>query len=423
MRKLVSYTLALALVVTLGTAQPAAAQSQNLSEEEARALIASLMAQISELTALLEEKQSGTSFDHVLSLGSRDEQTNNEVSRLQELLVAEDVYPEAIVSGYFGQLTGNAVVRLKAKYGIAPATMIFDQSVVESINTIKNPPVTMTSLEFFNEIWDNYSSNYGYRETTFDTITIEYPEYESAFSYITETDYEFVNGEGSIGEMMIMELLQNSDGAFGFESLYDVISIENEDVDYVFTKLTNYEEENPFKTEEELEGMGDILDEWLRTDSSEIVSGTLITSLEPEIFLELIETGAHEIDFENKYKNLDWSNEFEVDIYTYPVTIDTAATGELFEEHELMETLVDEIKSFTEFDTYAEAIDGVTDMSLDLHVHDDRLFGISTSYTMEYVDNEGDDSILTRQTDWVTHYELFTGSVEIEAPREYTNIN
>jgi peptidoglycan hydrolase-like protein with peptidoglycan-binding domain len=58
-------------------------------------------------------------FVHTLYRGITDVSTNGEVTRLQKML-AEDatVYPEALVTGYYGSLTEKAVQRLQAKQGI-----------------------------------------------------------------------------------------------------------------------------------------------------------------------------------------------------------------------------------------------------------------------------------------------------------------
>src|SRR3989338_3905112 len=56
-----------------------------------------------------------TAFTQTLRRGSR----GTEVTRLQEFLKAvKGVYPEGIVSGYFGTLTEAAVKRFQSKYGI-----------------------------------------------------------------------------------------------------------------------------------------------------------------------------------------------------------------------------------------------------------------------------------------------------------------
>jgi peptidoglycan hydrolase-like protein with peptidoglycan-binding domain len=54
-------------------------------------------------------------FNRTLRLGM----TNDDVKRLQELFAADsEIYPEGIISGYFGQLTRNAVRRFQCKYDI-----------------------------------------------------------------------------------------------------------------------------------------------------------------------------------------------------------------------------------------------------------------------------------------------------------------
>ena len=47
---------------------------------------------------------------------------NKDVESLQKVLNLEEVYPENIVSGYFGNLTKKAVIAFQNKYGIAPAS-------------------------------------------------------------------------------------------------------------------------------------------------------------------------------------------------------------------------------------------------------------------------------------------------------------
>lgn len=56
-------------------------------------------------------------FTEELRFGSRETQ----VRLLQEFLIREGVYPEAIVSGYFGLLTQSAVIRFQGKYDLTQA--------------------------------------------------------------------------------------------------------------------------------------------------------------------------------------------------------------------------------------------------------------------------------------------------------------
>jgi len=53
-----------------------------------------------------------------LWIGKRDSNTNGEVSKLQRFLIKEDVYPEAIVSGYYGNLTAKAVMKWQKANGL-----------------------------------------------------------------------------------------------------------------------------------------------------------------------------------------------------------------------------------------------------------------------------------------------------------------
>ena len=57
-------------------------------------------------------------FDTDLKLGNQGEI----VKDLQEFLVYEGSYPEAKISGYFGSLTKNAVMKFQKKYNIDPVS-------------------------------------------------------------------------------------------------------------------------------------------------------------------------------------------------------------------------------------------------------------------------------------------------------------
>ena len=68
---------------------------------------------------------------HDLWIGKSDAETNGEVSKLQQFLIKEGVYPESVVSGYYGNLTAQAVVRwqkargmdfVTTKSGVGPMT-------------------------------------------------------------------------------------------------------------------------------------------------------------------------------------------------------------------------------------------------------------------------------------------------------------
>lgn len=84
-------------------------------------IIAKLTVQITEL-----QKHSSTNtvstqcldLNNSLILGSTDKTTNGEVSKLQQFLFTAGVYPEAQITGYYGNLTAQAVVRWQKAHGM-----------------------------------------------------------------------------------------------------------------------------------------------------------------------------------------------------------------------------------------------------------------------------------------------------------------
>jgi len=102
-------------------------QAQNVSSEEVlieklKAQIEILKAQIAQVQAQLLAMAQGTvscsSFQANLYLGLK----SNVVGCLQEFLKSQgsDIYPQGIISGYFGVLTRTAVIKFQQKYGISP---------------------------------------------------------------------------------------------------------------------------------------------------------------------------------------------------------------------------------------------------------------------------------------------------------------
>ncbi|MBI2057834.1 MAG: peptidoglycan-binding protein [Candidatus Yanofskybacteria bacterium] len=62
-------------------------------------------------------------FSRDLYLGSR----GNDVVRLQALLANEVSYPANLLTGYFGNITHEAVKRLQEKYGVKPISGFFGE--------------------------------------------------------------------------------------------------------------------------------------------------------------------------------------------------------------------------------------------------------------------------------------------------------
>ena len=57
-------------------------------------------------------ESAGPAFPRNLTVSSR----GDDVRALQELLIEEDAYPEALVTGFFGPLTRHASIRFQEKY-------------------------------------------------------------------------------------------------------------------------------------------------------------------------------------------------------------------------------------------------------------------------------------------------------------------
>jgi hypothetical protein len=103
-------TLTPVMIPTLPT-NPTQADYQNLLDALLKQL-AFLQEQLS-----TQQRSSNYQFTHNLQLGDSGE----DVTQLQILLKAQgkDIYPEGLVSGYFGNLTKLAIQRFQKKYGIA----------------------------------------------------------------------------------------------------------------------------------------------------------------------------------------------------------------------------------------------------------------------------------------------------------------
>lgn len=69
--------------------------------------------------------------------------TSDDVKRLQELLASDtEIYPEGIVSGWFGQLTKKAVTAFQKKYGIEPIGIVGPQTRAKLNEVFSNQNVS-----------------------------------------------------------------------------------------------------------------------------------------------------------------------------------------------------------------------------------------------------------------------------------------
>lgn len=135
MKKISFLSIALALAVYLSGAGSVFAQTTATSTQAQLDLITQLTRQIQELqiklTTLRQERgESVKTLVKTLGLGSH----GDDVKVLQALLAADsDIYPEGLISGYYGQLTAKAVRRYQAKHGL-PQVGIVGPRTLNNLN-------------------------------------------------------------------------------------------------------------------------------------------------------------------------------------------------------------------------------------------------------------------------------------------------
>ncbi len=124
-KKIATYLIVGTLIFSV--AVPATFAQTASSTANLNALIASLTAQIADLQAKLNALKSAqlavqtTNADVQITLqaiaGLREGMTSDQVAQIQALLAADvSVYPEGLVTGYYGPLTARAIAKFKEKY-------------------------------------------------------------------------------------------------------------------------------------------------------------------------------------------------------------------------------------------------------------------------------------------------------------------
>ncbi|MEK9174985.1 MAG: peptidoglycan-binding protein [Patescibacteria group bacterium] len=107
--------------------------------------IKALQTQIQQLQAqqtTLEQNRRDTVTQLISALkeGSR----GNNVKTLQAILaIDQDIYPESVISGYFGKLTANAVKRFQKKYGIEQAGHIGPKTLKKLNELLEKHPLSL----------------------------------------------------------------------------------------------------------------------------------------------------------------------------------------------------------------------------------------------------------------------------------------
>ena len=119
----------LMLVLAQTTTSPV---SSEVTIEQLQQQIKSLLVQIEELKSQIETVKTELKFTKALRRGM----TGEEVKELQQFLKKfPDIYPEGLVTGYFGSLTEAAVKKLQQKQGIEPAGNV-GQKTLDKLNEL-----------------------------------------------------------------------------------------------------------------------------------------------------------------------------------------------------------------------------------------------------------------------------------------------
>ena len=125
-----SLVLCAALVFAVPTAQ---AQTDDIAS------MLAMIQQLQERVAQLQEQLRTTRGElqevrQEIRQTLREGMRGEEVEKLQELLASDpEIYPEALTTGYFGNLTRSALARLQARHGV-PQSGELDEATRELIN-------------------------------------------------------------------------------------------------------------------------------------------------------------------------------------------------------------------------------------------------------------------------------------------------
>ncbi len=126
MKKLAGIVLALALVVAanIATVSPVHAETDSNDIASLMETVKALLAKVADLQKELanvrgEVKETKQEIRETLKDGLKEGMTDEDVKKIQELFASDKaIYPEGMVTGYFGRLTKEAVKRFQAKHNI-----------------------------------------------------------------------------------------------------------------------------------------------------------------------------------------------------------------------------------------------------------------------------------------------------------------
>lgn len=119
-KRIITAAVAFTLVISVGV-HIASAQTGTTTAERIQALLK----QVKELQAKIAALQAEIQTTIALARDLKEGMSSEDVKALQELLAADrEIYPEGIVSGYFGPLTAKAVRKFQMKHGIEAVGMV-----------------------------------------------------------------------------------------------------------------------------------------------------------------------------------------------------------------------------------------------------------------------------------------------------------
>lgn len=108
--------LSIAFVATVAIPN---ARAEAASIEDMLATIESLLAQIKSLQTQLNEVRG--ELKDTLKEGLEEGMTDDDIAKVQELLASDpSIYPQKIVTGYFGPLTRQALIRFQERHELKP---------------------------------------------------------------------------------------------------------------------------------------------------------------------------------------------------------------------------------------------------------------------------------------------------------------
>lgn len=141
------------IILVLAISNPLSASAQTTSASSLSALLQALQQQIETLKAQIEVLRQAQSQARIaaqdvsetlkLVRGLKEGMSGEDVKLLQETLAANpEIYPEGIISGYFGRLTAQAVKRFQKKFDIEQVGQVGPKTLKELNKELEKNQIT-----------------------------------------------------------------------------------------------------------------------------------------------------------------------------------------------------------------------------------------------------------------------------------------